>query len=771
MGEQEIETDPQGPPKGYQADALTIQLGLLVEGGKEPKSKSAVEDHSDADALRKRLKAAEMKLTAEVSRLNGVIAQNRDRFERIGADHLDKLDEVKTDLDQAGSHALEPVSRLDGQVNYLHAEYMRRAAKDLPSAITYRDQIGEQSTPIQEATTKGEALLTQVGTALTQVLAGAEQAWQTYQAEQKQAQAEWKTQSATLKAALDRLEDQGSDISTDLLSELAGNAKAAEKDYVVALTEVRALADRCERARESHEFAIEETRKIRLQQFDAIKEGMTLPSWVDELQDKLGELTGTLDVRKLFTRPLEQAEKILKNANNPKAFRAALALANEAKAVFDDYSRSETEIEQMSWDRAAIKRVLDFYKSDRPKDHKAMQVRFDALEKGWTKMKPSEAAKGYATLNKEAGADSQSSWVWDNFTGRCNIEQKWRDAFKLKAGEIKDNLDKLDTRIRKSQAEDGAEGYQGQAQAEYRGLVASGDIEVADYAVAEALSKRLADLGGKVKAYLAVPTSDLTKDAAQLSGVAAQLVLDQAGGMQRRKAYLDRYDYLKAVHQEAIEAHKALADQSYSESDAREYEDIRTLINKAAKIATATKDESDLQDVEAAISMSESSKVRLLALGRAGESVDRGKLALIQRDWANGLATFRGDLDGLVKAVKGLTDKEPQPKKPDDGGEPTVSYYGADAGVLAAADVVFDYFAKFDFTNESRDLALDGDENRETRKRARETALAKVRDAMGFLMGNPASRLLMTNQFGETAVGRGFYRSMRRIELEVLRGV
>jgi hypothetical protein len=769
------------PLTDAQIQFLTRFLGVSpLDAQDSPDEITSSADHSNADALRKDLKAIEMDLTVEISRLDGQIAQNRDRFARIGANHLASLEKVETALVQAGSRSMEPVQRLYKQVNYLHAEYMKLVARGVPSATTYRDQIDEQSKPIRVAETEGKALLARLDAALIKVLAAGEVAWQAYQAKQEKARTEWEAESATLETGLNRLDDLGSGYAADLQSIFYFNVKTAEKDYNAALSEVRSLAQKCKVAQKNHDEAIGEIREARQQQFNEIKKAMPPQTKLDALQRKLGEMTGTLDVKKLFTEPMEQAEKILKTANNPKAFVAALAIAKEAEVLFNDYTRSEKEVEQMSWDRAAIKRVLDYYKTDRPKDYKALQSRFDSLEKGWSKMKPSVAAKTYADLNKDVGADTQSTWVWENFAGRCNKDRQWRDQFKLRASEVKENLDKLDTRIKKSQTEGKAEGYQGQALAEYRGLVAAGDGELSEFAVATALSKRLSALGDKVKLYLAVPIADLIKPANELKGAAAQLVGDQAKGMERRDAYLKRYEFLKILHQEAIDAHKALADQSYSEDDKREFEDIHTMINKAAEIAKAKKDESDLQDVEAAIAISERCKIRLATLGKGGENVDRGKLALVQQDWTNGLAIFRGELDALVKAVKDLTDLEPRPvagddEKPAQGGadkKPAeLSFYGADTGVRVAADVVLAYFDKFNFSKEVVALTLDGDENRGERKHARETTLSKIRDAMGYLLGNPANRLFMKNYFGENSVGRAFYRSMRRIELEVLRGV
>jgi DnaJ-domain-containing protein 1 len=337
---------------------------------------------------------------------------------------------------------------------------------------------------------------------------------------------------------------------------------------------------------------------------------------------------------------------------------------------------------------------------------------------------------------------------------------KWKSGFVYTADEIESLLKEIDGIIRKADPEGGKEGYQGSARAELRGLRASAEIEMAQDNTA-AMTKRINDLKLKVEGFRKVAASAFAAAPDTLTGVAKELVGDQAEGAKARKAYLEEREQLKALYGKLIREHEKFGDRKMSDEDSREYEDIRKLINAAADIANAKKDESDLQDIASAMAMVNRSFDRLEVLMQGGPQVDRGKLGALQSDWTKGVAAFEAKGRELIKAVGVLADEEPEES----------GYRKAADEVQKLVDEALRYFRKFDFTKET-EVLKDGDPSKAlARKRARETALAKVRDAMGYLNTSPVMKKLVGNPFGVSAVGTALFRHMRRIELEVMRGV
>ncbi|MEP3330504.1 hypothetical protein [Sedimentitalea sp.] len=755
-------------PKGADKDKLRRSLELPLPDDLVVQAEvvaDAIPD-TEADTHSRTLRAAELEFDFRVANI-------RSRFGRIKADFASVPDgphAVLSNFDPKAEalkdRVMQPLRDLEEELGRLDSAHAKSAkAEKVEEAKGIRDDISALGDRIAKAISRGEGELLSFDSALGTVEEMGAAALDVYRKAQEEAKAEWSKLNPKVAATLGRLVDCGSAPAAALMPDYKNAVTRSGTDYVVALAELKQVKGNSDAAERDHKAAMDKEKEAKTAELKALRDKMKMPSNWDKMKGVISEALGGQDVRKMFAEPMDMAEKLLKQADSAAAMAAALEMAAEAAATFADYAASKQEIEDMSFNRSEIIRVLDFYKADRPKDHKEMQGQLDELEKGWSKMKPSVAAKGYADLYDVVGVKPSRSWK--NFRGRCEIETNWKSDFKRRADQVEDDLKKLDASIKAAQGEDGKEGYQGQARATLRSLLASTEGEISDERIMPALEKRLRDLQVLVAGYTKVPTKELRPGANTTSAEAAALVSDQATGQAERKRYLDRFEHLRKIHTEAVEGHKAFAKEKYSEDEKQEYDEIKKLINRAASTAKGKKAESDFQGLESAIVMVERAKDRLFKLGKAGTSIDRGKLELIQTDWETAHANFILELNALVAAVSKETNAEP---RPDDAGENVKTYRGADAVVAAAAGIARDYMKNIDFKAEARDLVLEGSDNAKARKRARESAIAKVRDVAGFLVGNPATRLMMKNLFNQP-VGHSLNRTLRRIELEVLRGV
>ena len=769
MGDPEVEEvlAPDISLRALANDKLVIALDMPAEelaqsgnGAAKSKPEPAPED-SEAEKYRKRLERLELELTLELSRLESRIGAAKSDFERVATDHIATILKIERAAEQATARVLDPIRRLREHLNHLDEQHRKAAAKSLPSAVDWADQIAQQDAEIAKAEREGRAVLGKLTATLESTVSEGQAALAAHRKAQDAARAKLDKLAPATLDKLNDLFDTGFSIAGDLLQNHAGIL--AMDDPVAALAEMENLEKIAVQAVTRHAESIAMERELRREQFDAVKAGVKPPSWFEGLlktaRDKVGAEQA---VENAFWEPLKLAEDLFEKATSADAMKAAIALAQQSAEMFRDYSASEAELKRMSELRPQISAVLNTYQEDRPKDFKSVKSKFDKLEKGWPKMKPSEAAAAYVALAEEIGVEPRHAW--DNFRGRCEVERKWREDFRRSADEIKVDFRTLDANYRSALGADGREGYQGEHKATLRALEASAEVEAGSEAELKALTARLREIQTKVKAYLKVTSFDLRLDAQYLKGVSAELATDQAEGMKTRNAFLARRKEVAAAYRAAVAEYDKLKDEKYSEDEKREYKDVKAMLDKAEKMLTDKPEVSDFQELESAFAIAERCKKRLLDLGKAGSATDRGKLGRIQIDFDRGREIFRTDVAALVTAVKTLTDAEPA-----EVAEGETSYLGTHARVEVAADIAMKHFARIDLSAEAQILAPESAQSPEKRKRARESALLKVRDAMAFLLGNPATRLMMQNKFS-VPVGRAFYTALRRIELEVLRG-
>jgi hypothetical protein len=707
-------------------------------------------DYSIALALLGKLANARQRITAESERLTKIVGAQQTNMQMAGPPHIGSFEDVAQEIATTSQRALETIGRLEGTIKDQHKEYLRLLPKGGAMSIEYRDQIASHSDPVDKVDSETTAALQQQEQTLMKVVGDAAGAIKIYKEKVAKAREAYDKRAAEVGRKIDRLDDLGFREVGTLHAALKKSRQDAPDDYDGERQKLNALEQQCIEAERSHNQHIEQARTTRQERLAEIKKQMVLPSWWQKLGD-------TIEVKKLFTSKLEQAEYLLGSATNEKAMSMALTLAYEAKQLFDDFKAAETQVNEITFHQNEITRTLEFYQTNRPRDYAALKKRYDALEKGWSKMKPSELAKAYASFEKEVTGTGLS---WSHYKGRCELERTWKEDYKRIASEVQDLIVQLDKKMRQAKPKEWAEGYQGEAKAELRGLNDSASTEMTEESM-KALMTRIRDLRTTIQSYLKVSHISFDTPDEMLKEPDKTLILDQRSGTESRKAYLKERDVLRKAYNLMIAEHERLGKTKLSDTDLREHDEIRKLISKAAEIANAKPEESDLQDVATASVLVKRCNERMELLKSGGPQIDRGKLGALNDDWLKGLAAFEAKGKELIDEVTKLTKDE----------APESTLVNSGKLVRELVDRAMTFLNTIDFVDETAKLSDGAPDKVLERKRARETALTKVGLVMDFMNTSPIMEKLVNNPFKVAGVNTTFFRYVRRIELEVLRGV
>jgi hypothetical protein len=274
------------------------------------------------------------------------------------------------------------------------------------------------------------------------------------------------------------------------------------------------------------------------------------------------------------------------------------------------------------------------------------------------------------------------------------------------------------------------------------------------------LRGRLDRLRNTLETWAALSKDEFGKPEDARSGEVKALLADQSEGNEARKAYKKQREKMREAYNALTERHAKAAELQTVKADSTEHDSIRKLIDAAASTANANEKDSDLSDLESALSLIRRADERLDLLEQGGPTVARDKLGQIHTDYQAGLRAFRDRCGQIVSKARAYV-QEPE----------NVAYAPALAMIETLIEDTAGVFEKTDLSDEAVRLSGSDPAQQQDRKRAREQVLQKVRAAMATLTQSTAVELMVRNPFGIAAVATAFHRNLRRIELEVLRGV